>query len=32
MLIVTCVQKVRDPQGKIISYVLEDCHGNQKVV
>lgn len=32
MIKVTCIQKVRDPQGKIISYVLEDCHGNQKVV
>ena len=32
MLVVTCLQKVRDPQGKIVSYVLEDNSRNQKIV
>lgn len=32
MIRVTCIQKVRDPQGKIVSYLMEDeCH-NQKMV
>lgn len=32
MISVTCIQKVRDPQGKIVSYLLEDEGHNQKIV
>lgn len=32
MIKVTCIQKVRDSQGKIVSYLMEDEYHNQKIV
>lgn len=32
MIKVTCIQKVRNPQGKIVSYLMEDEYHNQKIV